>query len=274
MILTAENYYTREADMAYVSVSQYKNFYGTTQKPGCEECALAIINGKWEPPVTDALLIGSYVDAYFDNSLDKFKEEHAELFSTRGPTKGQLKAQYQQADIMIKRCERDELFMKYMRGDTQVIMTGEIAGVPVKIKIDSTDGHRITDLKTCRSLNQTYYAADVAERINFIEAFGYDTQGAVYQEIYYQNTGKRLPFYIAAVSKDKTEGIPHPRIAVIQIPDVILNERLIEFEQRVPMIQMLKNGEAEPTRCGVCDYCADTEILERPISSDELLSMV
>ena len=34
MILTAENYYTREADMAYVSVSQYKNFYGTTQKPG------------------------------------------------------------------------------------------------------------------------------------------------------------------------------------------------------------------------------------------------
>ena len=274
MKLTAENYYTVEADMEYVSVSQYKLFYGTTQKQGCEACALATIKGEYKHPVTDALLIGSYVDAYFDNGLEQFKETHPELFSTRGPSKGQLKAQYQQADIMIQRCERDELFMRYMRGDTQVIMTGEIAGVPIKIKIDSTDGNRITDLKTCRSLNQTYYAADVGERINFIEAFGYDTQGAVYQEIYYQNTGKRLPFYICAVSKDKTEGIPHPRIAVIQIPDVILNERLIEFERRVPMIQMLKKGEANPTRCGVCDYCADTEVLTRPISPDELMAMV
>lgn len=41
MLLTSENYYSREANEEYLSVSQYKDFMGTYGKPGCEEYALA-----------------------------------------------------------------------------------------------------------------------------------------------------------------------------------------------------------------------------------------
>ena len=33
--LTPENYYTKEANMQYVSVSQYKEYNGTIGKMGC-----------------------------------------------------------------------------------------------------------------------------------------------------------------------------------------------------------------------------------------------
>lgn len=43
--------------------------------------------------------------------------------------------------------------------------------------------------------------------LDFIRFWGYDTQGAIYQETVRQNTGKRLPFYIAAASKEPTTDI-------------------------------------------------------------------
>ena len=50
-------------------------------------------------------------------------------------------------------------------------------------------------------------------------------QAAVYREIYRQNTGDLLPFYICAVSKDKTDNIPHPRIKVIEVPPLMMDEK-------------------------------------------------
>lgn len=60
--------------------------------------------------------------------------------------------------------------------------------IPVKIKIDSADGRRITDLKTVKSITETFYAKDLGQRLNFCEWWGYDLQAAVYREIYRQNT--------------------------------------------------------------------------------------
>ena len=61
--LTPENYYTKEANMQYVSVSQYKEFNGTTGKMGCEAYAMAKLRGEVEEVTTTALMVGSYVDA-------------------------------------------------------------------------------------------------------------------------------------------------------------------------------------------------------------------
>ena len=36
MILTQENYYSKEANQEYLSVSQYKDFCGTIGRVGCE----------------------------------------------------------------------------------------------------------------------------------------------------------------------------------------------------------------------------------------------
>lgn len=268
--LTPENYYSQEANMQYVSVSQYKDFNGTTGKLGCEAYAMAKLRGEVEEVSTTPLLVGSYVDAYFEGTLPTFSAQHPEIFSSRGKTAGELKAEYKQASAMIDRAEKDKVFMQYMAGDKQVIMTGEINGIPVKIKIDSCDGKRITDLKTVKSVTETFYAKDLGQRLNFCEWWGYDLQGAVYREIYRQNTGKLLPFYICAISKDKTSpgNIPHPRIKVIEIPPMVMDEKLAEFQSNIIKVQRLKDGEIEPLRCEVCDYCADTEVLDGPISMD------
>lgn len=58
--LTPENYYTKEANMQYVSVSQYKEFNGTTGKMGCEAYAMAKLRGEVEEVTTTALMVVSY----------------------------------------------------------------------------------------------------------------------------------------------------------------------------------------------------------------------
>ena len=178
--LTPENYYSQEANMQYVSVSQYKDFNGTTGKLGCEAYAMAKLRGEVEEVSTTPLLVGSYVDAYFEGTLPTFSAQHPEIFSSRGKTAGELKAEYKQASAMIDRAEKDKVFMQYMAGDKQVIMTGEINGIPVKIKIDSCDGKRITDLKTVKSVTETFYAKDLGQRLNFCEWWGYDLQALLF----------------------------------------------------------------------------------------------
>lgn len=172
-------------------------------------------------------------NGYFEGTLPTFSAQHPEIFSSRGKTAGELKSEYKQASIMIDRAVKDPVFMQYMAGDKQVIMTGEIEGVPVKIKIDSADGRRITDLKTVKSITETFYAKDLGQRLNFCEWWGYDLQAAVYREIYRQNTGDLLPFYICAVSKDKTDNIPHPRIKVIEVPPLMMDEKLAEVKNNM-----------------------------------------
>ena len=133
MILTSENYFSAEANQEYLSVSQYKDFVGTLGKPACEEMALAKLAGDWETEKSTALLVGSYVDAHFEGTLDIFKAKNPELFKKDGG----LKSDYIRAEEIINRVERDEYFMKFMSGKKQVIMTADLFGAKWKIKIDS-----------------------------------------------------------------------------------------------------------------------------------------
>lgn len=271
-VLNASNYYSSEMNWKYVSCSQYKDFTGhNLGSRGCELYGMAKLKGLVQDEITTPLLVGSYVDSYFEGTLPVFSAQHPEIFSSRGKTAGELKSEYRQASTMIDRAVKDDLFMKYIQGDKQVIMTGEIEGVSVKIKIDSVDSRRITDLKTVKSISETFYVKDSGERVSFAEWWKYDLQGALYREIYRQNTGDTLPFYICAISKDKTGTTPHPRISVIEIPEMIMDERLEEVKSNIVHIQELKDGLYEPVSCGVCDYCADTLPLEKVISSDQII---
>ena len=123
--LSNKNYYSNEANKDYISVSQYKDFVGTYEYKGCENRAMAIIRGEFKKEPSTAMLVGSYVDSYFEGTLDEFKEEHPEILKKDGT----LKAEYIKADAMIERCKRDTKFMQYMSGEKQVIMTAEIFGV-------------------------------------------------------------------------------------------------------------------------------------------------
>ena len=55
--LTNSNYYSQEANKAYISVSQYKDFFGSLGQSGCEYQAMAIINGEYKKEPTTAMRV-------------------------------------------------------------------------------------------------------------------------------------------------------------------------------------------------------------------------
>ena len=154
-----------------------------------------------------------------------------------------------------------------MSGEKQVIMTADMFGAKWKIKIDSyAEGIAITDLKVVESITKPKWVRDIGY-LDFIRYWGYDIQGAIYQEVVYRNTGLRLPFYIAAGTKEE-----EPNIEVIQVTQNYLDEAKNMVEMNMPRILRVKNGEVEPDRCEMCDCCRHTKVLKRPISITNLVA--
>ena len=142
------------------------------------------------------------------------------------------------------------MFYKYLQGEHQVIMLGEIAGVPIKIKIDSYFRDKvIVDLKAMKDFN-LIWNENLKNKQNFIDYYDYITQAAIYQHVVEQNTGNKLPFIIAATTKEE-----YPERALLNIPQEFMDERLEELKVIIPHIQEVKEGKIEPTACGKCDYC-------------------
>ena len=247
-----------------MSASQLKQFLGTPGIHGCEERALAELSGQYVRPYSNAITIGSYVDVMLtgtEEEQNEFREAHPEMISSRGPTKGQLKSEYKSANDMVARAFADAdnggIFMRALTGKRQVVLTGTIHGHKFKARLDVLGDGFITDLKTVEDVNKRYYNDGWWD---FIGWWGYDLQGAVYQELAFQNFGERLPFYIAPISKQNPCDID-----LLQVPQ----ERLDEAMERVTpdaldRIAALKSGDEEPTRCGRCDWCRMTKVIREP----------
>ena len=141
-------------------------------------------------------------------------------------------------------------------------MTGEIAGVPFKIKMDNYKPNEfISDGKYMASLR----SPNLFEPM--VKYWGYDLQGAVYQEIVRQNTGKRLPFFLDIATKESPS-----HLAVAQINQYDLDEALDTIKALAPRYYAIKKGEIEPTRCDEydCNYCTEKTIITEPIDSKYL----
>ena len=240
--MTNNTYFSQKNQMKYMSASQFKAFLK------CEAAALAGLRGEYVRPQTAALLVGSYVDAYFEGTADAFTAAHPEMFTKQG----NLKSEFQHANKIIARITQDKLFMQMMSGQKQVIKTGKIGGVPFKIKMDSYFPEKlIVDLKIMRDF-QPVWNADKQQKVHFIEAWGYDIQGAVYQAI----EGHHLPFFIAAATKES-----EPDIAVLSVPQTVLDAQRNMVETLAPRFYDLKRGIGTPERCEHCDYCKRTKKL-------------
>lgn len=83
MVLTAENYYSKEANKEYMSVSQYKDFAGTYGKMACEFSAVEKLEERWEQKKTTPLLVGSYVVPTLRNARRVQERESRNLHSER-----------------------------------------------------------------------------------------------------------------------------------------------------------------------------------------------
>lgn len=261
--VTRENYYSPELNMEYMGSTQFKAFQQ------CEAAALAQLKGEYKPPVTTALLVGGYIDAHFAGEMDLFRKEHPEIFKRDGS----LKAEYTHADKIIARMESDRLYSLLMSGKKQVICTGTIAGVPFKIRIDSLlDGDicqtivnefpeatealgmcdgAIVDQKAMKDFAPVW-SEEEHRKVNFVEAWGYDIQGAIYQEV----EGNMLPFILAPGTKEDS-----PDLNALYIPDDDLAAKLAEVEDKAPRYHAIKQGRIAPIPCGKCAYCRATKKL-------------
>ena len=249
MKLDKSNYFSLEANKAYWSVSQFKAFNR------CEAAGLAEVEGRYRRETTDALLIGSYVDAYFSDDMEAFQERHADQMFTK---KGELYAKFKDANTMINAIECQPLMMRMLEGDKQEIMSAVIDGIPWKVKMDVFNEDRIVDLKTVKDFGDMWDET-VGSRRSWIEYWGYDIQGAVYQKVVEKATGKKLPFYIAAVTKERV-----PDVAAIEIPQHILDAAYNLVQAKIERFDLIKTGEVEPIRCERCEYCKTTKVLMEP----------
>lgn len=271
-MVTAENYFSPEMNMAYMGSTQFKAF------DRCEAAALAEVRGEYAPAASTALLVGGYIDAYFSGELPVFQAQHPEIFKRDGG----LKAEYVHAQDVIARMEADELYMLLMSGKKQVILTGEIAGIPFKVKIDSlldADTSRriverfpemaevmgmcdgaLVDQKVMRDM-KGIWSEEEHTKVSFAQFYGYDIQGAIYQAI----EGHMLPFLLAVGTKEDA-----PDIDVKYIPDGELAAKLAEVEDRAPRYQAIKEGKIAPRRCEKCAYCRMTKKLCRATDYREM----
>lgn len=254
MKLTEATYYGAEANTQYMSVSQFKDFLK------CPAMAMAKIRGEYVPEKSRALLLGSFVDEMLTGTVEShvefIMENRDELFKKNG----EPYADVAQAAETIDRVKNQPLMMHYLSGKHQVIMTGEIEGVPFKIKMDSFDPEEyITDFKYMSSLRSPNLFTPM------IEYWGYDIQAACYQEIVYQNTGKRLPFFFDVATKEKPA-----HLAVGQISQWNIDKAMDTVRGNIVHFQKIKTGEIQPDRCEdySCDWCTSTKIITEAIDTD------
>jgi hypothetical protein len=271
MRLNESNYFSTDAGAAYMSASQLKRFLE------CEALALAELAGETVRETTTALLVGSYVDAHFSGCLEQFIATHPELYTN----KGELRADYRQAQDIIAYMEADPLLMRMLDGEHQRIVTGEIYGVPFKGKIDSllsaeqcraiaddypgmaedlmmADG-AIVDLKIMRDMEAVWPKG--GSKTTFVTGWRYDLQMAIYQKL----IGKELPCYLVVATKEKP---PNKELVVIHRAELKL--ALEEVEDLIPRFYHLKQHPEEAIRCGRCAWCRQTKVITGAVDADEL----
>lgn len=270
MTLTDKNYYTPEADREYMSCSQYQDFLS------CEARALAKLQGRHIPEPSEALIVGNY----FHTAMES-EEAHTEFCRLHFDDIYKYKinkatgeaivtgkyAPYAKADEMIDVCFNDPLIKSLidMPGENEVIMTGELFGVPWKIRLDKymPDKRLIVDWKTTADINKTEYNPILGERESFVESLGYMMRAAVYTEIEKQYTGKDTDanFVIVAISKQD----PPDKAALLLNHRQRYDWELEQIEKNMMNIRRIKSGELRPRRCGMCDYCRKTKVLKKII---------
>lgn len=271
--LTQKNYYQ---DKEYLSYSRMKQFLK------CPARALAVEGGTWtESRDETPLLLGNYVHSYFESqeAHEAFlKENSDELISKAGKTKGQLKKDFLIGDSMIASLKDDPSFNRLYHGsptekvEKEMIVYGEIEGVPFKGKLDSvnlTQGY-FADLKTMKSIYDMEWSAELRRKVptavNNILGFGYHSQLAIYRELLKQMTGDEFRPIIVAVSKEEV-----PDKEVIRIDEEWLEEGLEEVRETIKEVWGVIQHKVELKACGHCDYCRSQKKLNIIVTLNNLI---
>lgn len=266
--VTQQNYYEKDTQQNFLSATVFKGFLE------CEAKGVAMMKGTYTPFATDnALLYGQYVHSYYESkeAHDSYIKDNWDRFYTQRGTK---RAETKNMDKAIEALNNNGAFNKlYLdpRNEYEKIVTGDIVASdqddifltdytePPKIewigKLDMVNpaSKVIGDIKTSADFYKSYTDIN-GNKTDFIRAFGYDIQMAVYQYLLSISTGQLYVPIIFVVSKKNFT------TQAIEIPQSRLDECLElvrEREQRVNdlMKEVVNDSPSTAQPCGVCDYC-------------------
>lgn len=302
MILTQDNYYSTEADMEYMSCSQYQGFLE------CEAKQLAKLQKRWVDEPSQAFLVGNFFHSYFEGeeAHAKFKRENLDIFTKSSVKKyesaleakafqnviggktninpeGELEllSPFKQALKMIEVAEKDPLIKQFidMQGENEIFMTGYIGETKFKIKMDKyiRDKRFIIDYKSVANIWETSYNPVKQVRQTFVEMYGYVMRAAVYSLIESQNALGMT--FDEAYTQLKNSELDLPQSFLICVskqdyPDKAVlhvnheQQYIAEIEgmfKNLYRFNMIKEGRQLPKRCNTCDYCRATKILKSVI---------
>ena len=271
--LTQENYYQDTSRLSYSRYKRYKQ---------CQAKAYAVDNGIWvEERDETPLLLGNYVHSYFESpeAHEKFMAENGnKLLAKTGKNKGNLKSDFIIGDKMIESLKDDDGFNRLYHGyssdkvEKEMIVYGEIEGVPVKGKLDSVNLSRgyFVDLKTMKSIYAEGWNTELRKRVpaavNNILNFGYHGQLGLYRELLKQMTGREFRPLIVAVSKENV-----PDKDILKIDEDWLVEGLGNLKADIVEVWDVIQGKQKPKSCGHCDYCRSQKKLNAVISLNDLI---
>jgi len=180
------------------------------------------------------------------------------MVSSRGATKGELKSNFKKVIGSVEAFKRQEMLMDIVsRCEKQVIVTGEIAGVPFKGCVDFLDPETLEgfDTKCMRDFKKAW--SEVYEaKIGWYFAYGYNYQSAIYRELIRQTYGRAGRQYIIAATKEDV-----PDVAALYFSDDIVDNALGVVEEYAPRYAKIKAGLIKPKPCGICDYCKSQKVL-------------
>lgn len=254
MILTRDNYFSKEADMEYMSVSQWKLFYE------CEAKALATIQGQETATFKEAFLEGQLFEELVAGDAKLFMAKHPELISSRGATAGQLKAEFKKVLVAAEKFNSQKFFTDIIaKCDKQVILTGEIKGVKVKCALDLFDPktNSIYDIKCMKDFKEQWNSEERAY-MPWYYTYKYVMQLAVYRELVRQNFGE--PYQIGLMAASKEE---QPDLSAPSFTSELLDLELKNFELYIKRYDDIKKGLLKPDSCGCCDYCKKNKVIDR-----------
>lgn len=249
--------------MKYMSCSQLKRFCE------CEAAAMADLRGEWHQQKTEALAVGSLVDALVltpEKALE-VSAEHAEFLQLKkGGESAAAKLAWRCAERVLTGFVRptpedDPVPVKdILRGQPQVDVQGEIGGVPWRGKLDllDLDGGMFLDLKTTRGFGLEWITGRDGRNVKvpWYEAWNYWRQLAVYQELVRQHHGRLCTPYLLAVSKEDP-----PNLDMLCATNTErLARELSVIAELMPHVQDVKTGAVPPVPCGICEDCRPRNI--------------
>ena len=253
MQLTQENYFSKEANTEYISVSQFKAF------EECEAQALHNIEIGGENEKA-AFLEGKLFENWVAGDRALFMAQHPEMISTRGATAGQLKAEFNKVIKAAERFLEQDFFKDIInKCEKQVILTGKIEGVKVKCALDLFDRetNSIYDIKCMKDFKEQWNKEEKSY-VPWYYIYGYVLQLAVYREIVRQNFGEPKEIGLMAASKEE-----EPDLQAKSFSSELLDLELEYFKNNVKRYNDIKKGIVAPTYCGECSYCKSIKQITR-----------